>query len=168
MVRALYESGRGKYETAHGLTEPFDLSAACFQGCNQSPVRSKFQLRLVQEAIRKMCEGYKFRGERDTVPQMWYCDDGAFEATNLATLQLVMDTCWMVTRAAGLKIMIKGVKKTAWQATYWKGHTEKEVNGWVIRLPDGRVVPQVKETACLLYTSPSPRDRTRSRMPSSA
>ena len=25
-----------------------------------------------------------------------------------------------------------------------------------------------RETACLLYTSPSPRDRTRSRMPSSA
>ena len=27
---------------------------------------------------------------------------------------------------------------------------------------------QVKYKACLLYTSPSPRDRTRSRMPSSA
>ena len=26
----------------------------------------------------------------------------------------------------------------------------------------------VKDTTCLLYTSPSPRDRTRSRMPSSA
>ena len=26
----------------------------------------------------------------------------------------------------------------------------------------------VKDRACLLYTSPSPRDRTRSRMPSSA
>ena len=28
--------------------------------------------------------------------------------------------------------------------------------------------PQVRPSACLLYTSPSPRDRTRSRMPSSA
>ena len=28
--------------------------------------------------------------------------------------------------------------------------------------------PSPKTTACLLYTSPSPRDRTRSRMPSSA
>ena len=26
----------------------------------------------------------------------------------------------------------------------------------------------IKDTVCLLYTSPSPRDRTRSRMPSSA
>ena len=29
----------------------------------------------------------------------------------------------------------------------------------------GIIIP---DTACLLYTSPSPRDRTRSRMPSSA
>jgi len=30
------------------------------------------------------------------------------------------------------------------------------------------VCPEAHHTACLLYTSPSPRDRTRSRMPSSA
>ena len=29
-------------------------------------------------------------------------------------------------------------------------------------------ITQVESIACLLYTSPSPRDRTRSRMPSSA
>ena len=35
--------------------------------------------------------------------------------------------------------------------------------------PDERDnVKVVLNTACLLYTSPSPRDRTRSRMPSSA
>ena len=33
------------------------------------------------------------------------------------------------------------------------------------RAPDLR---QAQNTSCLLYTSPSPRDRTRSRMPSSA
>ena len=33
--------------------------------------------------------------------------------------------------------------------------------------PDGSLLP-VLVTDCLLYTSPSPRDRTRSRMPSSA
>ena len=37
-----------------------------------------------------------------------------------------------------------------------------------IRVPDeGEPIPDDLET-CLLYTSPSPRDRTRSRMPSSA
>ena len=30
------------------------------------------------------------------------------------------------------------------------------------------IAPDIVGTACLLYTSPSPRDRTRSRMPSSA
>ena len=34
---------------------------------------------------------------------------------------------------------------------------------------DGRTeMPEIKSNTCLLYTSPSPRDRTRSRMPSSA
>ena len=30
------------------------------------------------------------------------------------------------------------------------------------------MVNELRDTCCLLYTSPSPRDRTRSRMPSSA
>ena len=33
---------------------------------------------------------------------------------------------------------------------------------------DNTGLASVAEIACLLYTSPSPRDRTRSRMPSSA
>ena len=37
------------------------------------------------------------------------------------------------------------------------------INGVVCRM-----FPRADYTACLLYTSPSPRDRTRSRMPSSA
>ena len=32
----------------------------------------------------------------------------------------------------------------------------------------GKIVDWLSSEACLLYTSPSPRDRTRSRMPSSA
>ena len=38
----------------------------------------------------------------------------------------------------------------------------------VLLLPVGVVVLVAKYQGCLLYTSPSPRDRTRSRMPSSA
>ena len=36
------------------------------------------------------------------------------------------------------------------------------------RLPRKRMEQQARMNHCLLYTSPSPRDRTRSRMPSSA
>ena len=43
---------------------------------------------------------------------------------------------------------------------------------WHLRDKKGTYSPsgdaQITETICLLYTSPSPRDRTRSRMPSSA
>ena len=36
-------------------------------------------------------------------------------------------------------------------------------DGWSFYVPQGVII-----SICLLYTSPSPRDRTRSRMPSSA
>ena len=37
------------------------------------------------------------------------------------------------------------------------------------RFADGELYVQIQQSiSCLLYTSPSPRDRTRSRMPSSA
>ena len=38
----------------------------------------------------------------------------------------------------------------------------------VLTVDDAQILDAVRCTACLLYTSPSPRDRTRSRMPSSA
>ena len=35
-------------------------------------------------------------------------------------------------------------------------------------MPDAHLGMGARQASCLLYTSPSPRDRTRSRMPSSA
>ena len=55
--------------------------------------------------------------------------------------------------AKNLKSMKKGD-----QCFFYHSNIGKEIVG---------IVEVVKE-ACLLYTSPSPRDRTRSRMPSSA
>ena len=42
---------------------------------------------------------------------------------------------------------------------------EENLSRW---LEDAEVFPSRRYHICLLYTSPSPRDRTRSRMPSSA
>jgi len=42
------------------------------------------------------------------------------------------------------------------------------LSGKKIKTKIGKVVSDGMEKSCLLYTSPSPRDRTRSRMPSSA
>ena len=49
-------------------------------------------------------------------------------------------------------------------------HTSGLAAPWTVTVPAGTsVVPDgVQYPCCLLYTSPSPRDRTRSRMPSSA
>ena len=50
------------------------------------------------------------------------------------------------------------------------GHCEGRVNAEIMAIPGvvGVVVSADKAQACLLYTSPSPRDRQKSRMPSSA
>ena len=41
-------------------------------------------------------------------------------------------------------------------------------NGSVALVVDGKLEYYIEEESCLLYTSPSPRDATLSRMPSSA
>ena len=55
----------------------------------------------------------------------------------------------------------------------WAGRPLTLETGRIARQADGAVLATYGETVvlatvCLLYTSPSPRDRTRSRMPSSA
>ena len=44
----------------------------------------------------------------------------------------------------------------------------RAANGALQRTFDADVVQSMRYMACLLYTSPSPRDRQKSRMPSSA
>jgi len=48
------------------------------------------------------------------------------------------------------------------------GHVPATSSGYDIHLAAKQAWPNVAPNSCLLYTSPSPRDRTRSRMPSSA
>ena len=47
------------------------------------------------------------------------------------------------TKILGLSMTIKKKKKTAWSGVYWEHGIEKDVTGWELKLPDGRVVPQL-------------------------
>ena len=49
-----------------------------------------------------------------------------------------------------------------------KAKTVSEICDEVLKIKEGTKVMILSPIVCLLYTSPSPRDRTRSRMPSSA
>ena len=71
------------------------------------------------------------------------------------------------TKVVGISDLLKGVVKMAPDAV----GMIKAAPGLIRRPPDAkRTIGSIfaKRAACLLYTSPSPRDRTRSRMPSSA
>ena len=65
-----------------------------------------------------------------------------------------------------------GVRIVCHLAHHWTTHRNSGVDHVVIRTLLSHETPTVGSVAhlfaCLLYTSPSPRDRTRSRMPSSA
>jgi len=68
-------------------------------------------------------------------------------------------------------LSLRGVSK---RYTDRQGSTTSVLEGLDLDVADGEFVAVLgfsgsgKTTFCLLYTSPSPRDRTRSRMPSSA
>ena len=82
-------------------------------------------------------------------------------------MQQELEHLWRVERR-------ETVEKVSWAASLGdrSENADYKYNKQKLRKIDGRIryltkrLEQVK--VCLLYTSPSPRDRTRSRMPSSA
>ena len=66
------------------------------------------------------------------------------------------------THASGVEIIIYQINSSGGKKIFFETKTDE----------GGRILKDFKlsndDCACLLYTSPSPRDRTRSRMPSSA
>ena len=55
-----------------------------------------------------------------------------------------------------------------WSEEIFKINNEAGLNAIHVTIAYHEDFDEVKNNVCLLYTSPSPRDRTRSRMPSSA
>ena len=72
----------------------------------------------------------------------------------------------MDTKEISLYVFQDDVREAV-KENYWSFHSKKEPDhkGAVHELVDSYLPT---DYPCLLYTSPSPRDRTRSRMPSSA
>ena len=103
-----------------------------------------------------------FRSE--SVPDEWHF---MFEQTNQVSNGLLgtWDTRGVPDGTYALRLRVVRVDGN---------YDEKEINGLLVAntrpldTPTPDATPTVPEPACLLYTSPSPRDRTRSRMPSSA
>ena len=139
----------GRYETAHGLTDPVAILKGLGQGCIASPTRCKLTLALVQKAVSRLCGGFQFRADGRAVPQLSYADDAALICNAdtvggaVATLQLAFETTWMVSQLLGLTISIKAKRKTAWSATYWEDGKEVDVTGWEMKFPDGNTIPQL-------------------------
>ena len=70
----------------------------------------------------------------------------------------------MTPNVKKIKMIISDVDGVWTDGTFYKGTDGQEFKKF--NVSDGVGVAMAR--ACLLYTSPSPRDRTRSRMPSSA
>ena len=67
------------------------------------------------------------------------------------------------------ELWVKNLHINEYSNSGHKNHEPKRSRKLLLnRIELNKIESKVKEKGCLLYTSPSPRDRTRSRMPSSA
>ena len=87
-----------------------------------------------------------------------HAQDANLSAQDIVDRALDTDTIGFQTGAATMSLIIQDASgETRERRMDVRGMREGDANRSIVRV-----------SACLLYTSPSPRDRTRSRMPSSA
>ena len=88
--------------------------------------------------------------------------------TSLALLQLVSPALPVgaFSYSEGLEVLIQAGSIADEQAI--QAWLEAELQRGAVRLEAAALRPLVEALVCLLYTSPSPRDKRQSRMPSSA
>ena len=129
-----------------------DRAALHFVNCmeNTTPGSAVFLiLPLSVVATKHLAEFRTLVGSHDLVA-MWICDTPMFDAA--------VKTC-AVLAVVSPQSKLDSVKPTEPVALY---------RGESVTASSRSNASSWSELACLLYTSPSPRDRTRSRMPSSA
>ena len=71
----------------------------------------------------------------------------------------------ILTDSGGFQVFSLGARRKITEAGV---RFQSPIDGSPVELDPERSIAVQRELGCLLYTSPSPRDRTRSRMPSSA
>ena len=133
----------GKFETEYGLTDAVPIEQGLGQGDGSSPVRSKLMLGVVQQVINRLCPGCPMRMDGRRLALLFYADDALIKTDSIHTLQLAFECAWLVMKIMGIKIQIKGKKKTCWAGTYWEEGKEKDITGWEMRLPDNTIIPQL-------------------------
>ena len=135
----------GRYETAYGLTAAVRIAKGLGQGDIGSPERSKILIAIIAKTVSRLCEGAKVTGSDKRVSMLFFADDGLILADDVQTLRRAFEAMWIVARVAGLRLQVKGKKKTAWSATYWESDgTERDVTGWEMVMPDGSTIPQLE------------------------
>ena len=80
-----------------------------------------------------------------------------------------MPVVWVLGAAGGVgSVVCQNLSKKGWDVV-GSGRTEDTLQALSSEISNMEILPvDARDDVCLLYTSPSPRDRTRSRMPSSA
>jgi hypothetical protein len=128
-----------------GLTAAVRIAKGLGQGDIGSPVRSKILIAIIAKTVSRLCEGAKITGSDKRVSMLFFADDGLILADDVQTLRRAFEAMWIVARVAGLRLQVKGKKKTAWSATYWESDgTERDVTGWEMVMPDGSTIPQLE------------------------
>ena len=94
----------------------------------------------------------------------------AFDAISGLIIQQIISIGWRLQRIPQIECGVFGIEMSEYHRSYnspsFVKIKHKEFHQTIKKDLDRR--SELMGAACLLYTSPSPRDRTRSRMPSSA
>ena len=91
-----------------------------------------------------------------------------FESITSGIVMVQSEVAERLAAKPGSKIYGVPSAKAAWWADLQLADSVSRSIFWPVPKVDSSLVKFTRHNPCLLYTSPSPRDRTRSRMPSSA